>query len=176
MSLAAADKSKPYFPLAGLANDGFSNQDEATATCFCGAVQLAFPTNGPGLGESFICHCTDCHKITASMFVTGFMVADTHLRHLRGEDNLSVFRQARTVATHNTMTNYFCKTCGTLMYRVSTRLPGMRITRVGTVDDFNLQETILKPKVEQFTKDRMVWLSGGEGVQQVQGNHYVVAK
>ncbi len=39
---ATADKSKPYFPLAGLANDGWSTEDEATATCFCGAVQLAF--------------------------------------------------------------------------------------------------------------------------------------
>jgi hypothetical protein len=37
----AIDKSKPYFPVAGLANDGWSNEDEATATCFCGAVQLA---------------------------------------------------------------------------------------------------------------------------------------
>jgi len=39
---AAADKPKPYFPLAGGANDGWSKEDEATATCFCGAVQLAF--------------------------------------------------------------------------------------------------------------------------------------
>ena len=38
----ATDKSKPYFPLAGLANDGWSTEDEATATCYCGAVQLAF--------------------------------------------------------------------------------------------------------------------------------------
>jgi hypothetical protein len=37
----AIDKSKPYFPLAGLASDGWSNEDYATATCFCGAVQLA---------------------------------------------------------------------------------------------------------------------------------------
>jgi hypothetical protein len=42
MAAAAADKTKAYFPLAGSANDGWSNEDEATATCFCGAVQLAF--------------------------------------------------------------------------------------------------------------------------------------
>lgn len=29
----------PYMPLGG---DGYSNDKEATATCFCGAVQLAF--------------------------------------------------------------------------------------------------------------------------------------
>lgn len=39
---ATVDKSKPYFPLAGLANDGWSKDGEASATCFCGTVQLAF--------------------------------------------------------------------------------------------------------------------------------------
>jgi hypothetical protein len=43
----AADKTKPYFPLAGLADDGWSRDEEATATCFCGAVQLAFVSRGP---------------------------------------------------------------------------------------------------------------------------------
>jgi len=41
MASNATDKSKPDFPLAGGANDGYS-KDEATTTCFCGAVQLAF--------------------------------------------------------------------------------------------------------------------------------------
>lgn len=36
------DKSKPYFPLASQAHDGYSNEEEATATCYCGSVQLAF--------------------------------------------------------------------------------------------------------------------------------------
>lgn len=42
MAAIASEKLKPYLPLAGLANDGWSNENEATATCFCGAVQLAF--------------------------------------------------------------------------------------------------------------------------------------
>lgn len=40
--MSLTDKSKPYIPLAGLASDGWSNEDEATATCFCGEVQLVF--------------------------------------------------------------------------------------------------------------------------------------
>ena len=35
------DNTKTYFPLAGQATDGSSNEDEAAAPCFCGAVQLA---------------------------------------------------------------------------------------------------------------------------------------
>lgn len=48
--MAAADltdKSKSYIPLAGCASDGWSKEDEATATCYCGAVQLAFVSLDP---------------------------------------------------------------------------------------------------------------------------------
>lgn len=43
-SVRDSDKSTSYFPLAGLAQDGYNKpeENEATATCFCGAVQLAF--------------------------------------------------------------------------------------------------------------------------------------
>ncbi|KFZ23499.1 hypothetical protein V502_02022, partial [Pseudogymnoascus sp. VKM F-4520 (FW-2644)] len=111
---ASADRSKPYMPLAGGAGDGWSKEDEATATCFCGAVQLAFPTQGPGLPtqgpglvDAFVCNCVDCRKITASMFASNVTVADTHLKHLRGQDNLKTFSQSHTIGSGKTMTNFF---------------------------------------------------------------------
>ncbi|KAL8291307.1 hypothetical protein RQP46_002285 [Phenoliferia psychrophenolica] len=111
------DLSKPYIPLAGLGQDGWSKDDSATATCFCGSVQISFPTEGPGLVGVFICNCTDCRKITASMFATNFTIADTHLTHVRGLSTLKTFSQSKSIATGNTMTNHFCSNCGTLMYR-----------------------------------------------------------
>jgi hypothetical protein len=109
------------------------------------------------------------------MFATNFTVADTHLKQLRGRENLKAFGQSRTVAAHtvesgNTMTNYFCSTCGTLMYRVGAAFPDMSILRVGTVDDFSLHETKLRPTLEQFTKDRVGWCHGMEGTKQVEGD------
>ena len=77
-----------------------------------------------------------------------------------------------TIWNHTEMTNFFCQTCGTLMYRVSSGFPGMSITRIGTVDDFSLHETKLKPRIEQFCKDRVSWFKGGEGVQQEMGSYY----
>jgi hypothetical protein len=106
------------------------------------------------------------------MFASNFTIADTHLKHLRGRDNLKTFSQSRTIASSNTMTNYFCSTCGTLMYRVGSAFPGQSILRIGTVDDFHLHETKLRPRVEQFTKDRVGWLCGVEGVRQVEGSAY----
>lgn len=59
------------------------------------------------------------------------------------------------------------------MYRVSTGFPGKSIMRIGTIDDFKLQETKLAPRVEQYTKDRVAWLHGGEGTEiQEEGGYY----
>ncbi|KAJ7920274.1 Mss4-like protein [Mycena leptocephala] len=169
MTAAPTDKSKPYIPLAGGASDGWSNEEEATATCFCGAVQLKFPTQSPGFVASFTCHCSDCRKLTGSMFASNFLVADTHLTHLRGGDNLTTYSQSHTIAAGNTMTNYFCSTCGTLMYRITSGYPGISVLRIGIVDDFNLHETQLKPQVEQFVESRVGWLHGLDGIKQVEG-------
>lgn len=58
------------------------------------------------------------------------------------------------------------------MYRIGSKFRGMNILRIGTVDDFNLHETKLKPQVEQFTKDRVGWFSGLAGVRQVEGSAF----
>ncbi|KAJ7049749.1 Mss4-like protein [Mycena amicta] len=162
--------NKSSFPLAGGASDGWSTDNEATATCFCGAVQLAFPTEGPGLVGTFICHCADCRKITASMMASNFTIDDNYLKHIRGQENLKTFAQSHTIASGNAMTNYFCSTCGTLMYRTGAGFPGYSVLRIGTVDDFTLHETKLRPRLEQFTKTRVAWLQPVEGMNQFEGD------
>jgi hypothetical protein len=109
------------------------------------------------------------------MFAFNFTVSDDHLKHLRGQENLKKFSQSTTIKTHNSMTNYFCSTCGTLMYRVSSGYPGYSILRIGTIDDFNLQETKLKPQVEQFVEGRVKWLEKVNlGVPQVEGRMHTL--
>ncbi|KAF2810592.1 uncharacterized protein BDZ99DRAFT_441126 [Mytilinidion resinicola] len=163
------DLTKQNFPLANQTHDGWSTETEATATCFCGAVQLAFPTQGDGLVTTFVCNCSDCHKISSSMFCSNFIVKDSHLKHLRGQENLTAFAQKKTPASLKLMTNYFCKTCGTLLYRVGESWPEQSILRIGTVDDFTLMETKLKPQVEFFTEGRAGWLCAVDGAKQLKG-------
>lgn len=169
----AAQKSTPEthpdaFPVASLARDGWSTDTQATATCFCGSVQMVVPTTAPGLSSTFTCHCPDCHKITASMYASNFVVLDTHTSFVRGEANLTSFAQRDTIANGNLMTNYFCKTCGTLMYRVGEGFPGSKIARIGTVDDWRVQEG-MKPGVEFFVGERVGWVGGVKGVKGVSG-------
>ena len=97
------------------------------------------------------------------MFASNFIVLDSHLTHVRGRDKIKQYENRKTIATGKLMTNHFCGTCGTLMYRVGERFPGVSILRIGTVDDFTLHETKLRPRREQFIKDRVAWFAGVQG-------------
>jgi hypothetical protein len=103
------------------------------------------------------------------MFSSCITVADTHLKHLRGRENMKTFSQSRSIAAGNTVTNHFCSTCGSLLYRTSSGYPGLSVLRIGTVDDFHLHETKLRPSVEVFTKTRVGWVSAVKGVEQIEG-------
>jgi hypothetical protein len=106
------------------------------------------------------------------MFASNFTIDDSYLKHLRGQYNLKTFGQKATIASGEMMTNYFCGNCGTLMYRKGDRFPGMSVLRIGTVDDFHLHETKLKPRIEQFTDSRVAWFRGVEGAIQYEGSAY----
>lgn len=106
------------------------------------------------------------------MFASNFIISDTYLEHIRGRDLLTQYSQLKTIASGKAMANFFCSKCGSLMYRVGEAYPRSRILRLGTVDDFGLHETKLKPRVEQYVKDRVSWLCDANGVRQVEGSAY----
>lgn len=106
------------------------------------------------------------------MFASNFIVTDKSMKHLRGESSLSQYGQSETIASGNTMTNFFCKNCGTLMYRRSSGWPGLSIPRIGTIDDLSVQEGALKPRIEQFIESRVAWFKGAEGVDEAVKGQY----
>ncbi|CAD0088166.1 unnamed protein product, partial [Aureobasidium vineae] len=159
------------FPVIHLSDDGWSTEEEATATCFCGGVQLVLPLQKPGLINRHACHCTDCRKIGSAFYQSNITVTDSYLRHVRGADSLTTFSELKTIRAGESMTNYFCITCGTLMYRRGARFPGLTILRTGTVNGISLAETKLRPQVEQFIERRVAWSVPIEGTAQVVAMH-----
>ncbi|CAN8100255.1 unnamed protein product [Discula destructiva] len=103
------------------------------------------------------------------MFASNLTVNDDYLKHLRGLETLKTFTQSKPIASGNDMTNHFCSACGTLMYRRSSGYKGISVLRLGTVDDFNLHETKLRPQIEQFIETRVGWFPGVEGAKQCKG-------
>ena len=106
------------------------------------------------------------------MFASNFIVKDEALKYVRGEDKISKFTMIKTIESGNSMTNHFCSTCGSLMYRISSGFPGKTIMRIGQVDDLHLHETLLKPWIEQYTKDRVSWVKEIDGMVQEEGSYY----
>ena len=51
------------------------------------------------------------------MFASNFTILDSSLKYVRGEDKIKTFAMTKTIKSGNTMTNYFCGDCGSLMYR-----------------------------------------------------------
>ncbi|KAK4947470.1 hypothetical protein LTR10_013838 [Elasticomyces elasticus] len=139
---------------------------KVTSTCYCGAVQLEYSIEGDNLITSFICHCTDDRKITSSVHASNFVIKDDTLKHVRGQDNLTKYERKHGIATGDQMDSYFCKTCGSLLYRVSSGFPGTHILRLGAVDDFSLYDGALRPRVAQFCKDRVAWAEPCADVKQ----------
>ena len=69
MAERPADKSQPWFPLSGIATDYWSKEDEATATCLCGTVQLAFVSLGPAFAH-------ERHPILPSLIIASESLAN----------------------------------------------------------------------------------------------------
>ncbi|KAI5272018.1 hypothetical protein E4T47_04689 [Aureobasidium subglaciale] len=116
--------------------------------------------------STFLCHCTDCRKITASIFTSAFVIEKTVLKHIRDEHDLTQY--STTVEAGNTMSDFFCKTCGSLMYRQSSQYPDLLVPRTGTIDNLEFPETKLKPQVEVFCRSSVGWFGGLEDVRQMQ--------
>ncbi|EGY21959.1 hypothetical protein VD0002_g8444 [Verticillium dahliae] len=165
----------PFIPLASLAQDGWSNDDEATATCLCGTVQFAFSTQEKHILNRFVCHCADCRKLSSSMFCSAFSVPEEAVRFLRGKENVKVFQHHQTTASGKAMSNYFCATCGNLMYRTSAMQEGFYIIRLGVVDDFRLAETKLRPNMEVYIGTKVDWVPQLENMAQI-GDVMALAK
>lgn len=73
------------------------------------------------------------------MFASNFAIDDAYLEHVRGRENLKSWKNTVTpIQPDTSMTDYFCKTCGTLMYRISSAFPKAPILRIGSVDDLSL--------------------------------------
>jgi Glutathione-dependent formaldehyde-activating enzyme len=79
------------------------------------------------------------------MFASNFIVKNETLTHVCGQDKLTTFTMTKTIVNGNSLTNYFCRVCGGLMYRVPSDFSGKTILRIGQMDGLELHETMLKP-------------------------------
>lgn len=67
----------------------------------------------------------------------------------------------------NTITSYFCGDCGSTMWRDGPSFPGLKVIKVGTLDDVDALAKA-KPTVELFAPMRVDWVNEIPGATQKQ--------
>ncbi|MDJ0612784.1 MAG: GFA family protein [Rhizobiaceae bacterium] len=106
---------------------------EITGSCLCGKVSIAADAD---IKMVINCHCLDCQNVTGSVHGTLVFVEETSV-NVSGE--LSAFDHPAD--SGNTLTKFFCGTCGSQVMGKNTGRPGMVGLRAGIID----QKDLIKP-------------------------------
>ncbi|KAL1746741.1 Mss4-like protein [Schizophyllum fasciatum] len=122
-----------------------------TGSCFCGAVRYTYSGD---LASTALCHCLDCRKISGGAFSVNLGVPSDSLTVISGTPKTF----ACVGGSGKGVVNTFCGDCGSTLWREMELKPGVRVLKVGTLDDAGALGE-LRPGVELFTKRRAGWLS-----------------
>lgn len=80
-----------------------------TGGCQCGAIR--YELTAPPL-ETYVCHCCECQRQSASAFGISVIVSSTSLQLVRGTPD----KWSRTADSGTQVDCFFCRTCGTRVW------------------------------------------------------------
>lgn len=98
-----------------------------TATCHCGAVQIAADLTAP-IAAAKRCNCSFCKRRQAA----NVSVRAASLRVLRGAENMGEYQWGTLTARH-----FFCKTCGIYTHHQRRTAPDECGINIGCIDGVN---------------------------------------
>ena len=113
--------------------------------CLCGAC--SYEIDGDPIVIA-ICHCTACQRLSGTGHSTGAMYAESGIRFFGQPATYTMQSEAG-----NTVTRFFCRTCGSPLFGKNTGMPGVMTVTMGTLDTSDG----MLPRVEIFTRTRRDW-------------------
>ena len=71
-------------------------------SCLCGAVEYEIDNS---FKQPYLCHCSQCRKISGSLHASNLLAESGNLRWLKGENKVKRFDyQGRALPTHSVWT------------------------------------------------------------------------
>lgn len=110
-----------------------------------------------------LCHCTDCKKITGSTYSTNAVYPEAGFKVLKG----TAKQHTVTADSGNKITSHFCGDCGSTMWRDGATFNGLKVLKVGTLDDTEALANA-KPGAELFAPARVSWVTAVENAKQAE--------
>ena len=96
-----------------------------TGSCRCGAVEYSFKGD-PRVVVN--CHCDDCKRRNGSVYSTYLAVSEKRVTIAKGEQLLKRY------GAENVGEKCFCIECGSPIFNINYRLPGILMMFYGTLD------------------------------------------
>lgn len=116
-----------------------------TGRCACGAVSLAFSAEPIATRQ---CWCRQCQQIASGGPTQNAIFKNDHVT-IEG----TLASNAWDAASGNTLTFYFCPSCGTQIYAQSSARLYLKTVRFGVIDEPHG----LKPDAVIWTDDAPAW-------------------
>ncbi|RVI93582.1 GFA family protein [Sinorhizobium meliloti] len=123
-------------------------------SCHCGAITYSADIDP---AEVSVCHCTDCQKLTGTVYRVTVSVPISEFHLTGGEPTLYV----KTAGNGRKRLQYFCGTCGSPIYTIgegdAANIVGIR---AGTIKQFPQ----LEPRSQIWCSSALPWLGEVEAL------------
>ncbi|MBC3767078.1 GFA family protein [Neptunicella marina] len=112
--------------------------------CFCG--NATYKLEGRIL-NSVNCHCELCRKLNGSAFSTYLIVKHADLTLVTGN--------IKTAALSERAVKHFCADCGSPLYNLNQKYPGLAMLYLGSVENMDTQ-----PTANIYCESKLSWTDG----------------
>ncbi|PNS19246.1 hypothetical protein CAC42_2423 [Sphaceloma murrayae] len=131
-------------------------------SCVCG--DFAYELTGEPLAV-LACHCHPCRKTSGTGASHNLLYPDPQFKLVRGIPKKYVRQgdSGKNVTYHN------CPICSTLLYVEAEGLAGVKIIKLGAIDDQEWVNKLDTPKQEIYCKNMYTWEKGWEGAEKKEG-------
>ena len=115
--------------------------------CHCGSITFEAEVDPTAMS---ICHCTDCQKLSGSVFRATIPAQAEHFVLLSGTPKTYI----KTAESGNKRCHAFCGDCGTPIYATTIDTPKSFGLRVGTI----AQRHAFSPRRQIWQRSAVAWL------------------
>lgn len=120
--------------------------------CLCGACSFRSVGEAQFAGH---CHCVDCRKASGAGHCTHVVVSGEGF-----ESEGPVRLYDKPADSGSMVTRAFCEVCGSPLYSMNNRMPGMVFLRAGALDD----PDAVSPQMTVYARRAPAWDRAGEGL------------
>lgn len=96
-----------------------------TGHCLCASVKYVISGE---VTDAVVCHCEMCQRSSGSAFGANIIVPTVQFQITEGQAQLSCYESSPG------MLRYFCRICGSPIYKTRANAPDAVIVRLGTLD------------------------------------------